>query len=123
MKGLSKEECARFSGARWLLNLAKEKGLEEAEKELEYRGILHMPLAIKKQDAEKTYSNIVKCLVLVSAITLWDEFDFDTDKLIKFINRFNVKADCLTQDYTTWESLQQTLQEETGIFLELPERC
>ena len=121
MNKLSKEECARFSGADWFLRLAKEKGLDEAEKILEKRGIRNMPLAVKESDIDRWYkeerSNIILCMTLISAITLHDEFDFDTDDLSKFIQRFNLKAECISSDYVTWQELQKTIQEETGIFI------
>lgn len=126
MSKLSKEECARYSGAEWLLRLAKEKGLEEAEKELERRGIRNIPLGVKKSDVDNMYvserANIILCMTLISAVTLYDEFNFNVDELNKFINRFNIKADCLSKDYVTWENLQQNIKEETGILIPLPER-
>lgn len=126
MAGLSKEECARFSGAEWLLKLAKEKGLEAAEKELTERGVRNIPLMVKKQDVDKLYTqeriNLILCLTLVSALTLHDEFDFETEQLNEFIKKFNLTADCLTKDYVTWQGLQTIIKEETGIFIPLPER-
>lgn len=121
MSKLSNEEYARFSGANWFLRLAREKGLDEAEKILERRGIRNIPLAIKESDIDKWYkeehSNIILCMTLISAITLHDEFDFSVNDLNKFIQRFNLKAECISSDYITWEELQKTIQEETGILI------
>ena len=125
MGRLSKEECARFSGAEWLLRLAKEKGLEEAEKELERRGVRNIPLAVNKKDLDDMWhserANIILCLTLVAAATLHDEYDFDVEALNRYINRFNTKADCLSKDYVSWKDLQQIILNETGIFIPLPE--
>lgn len=121
MSKLSNEECARFSGASWLLELVKGKGLEEAEKILIRRGIRNIPLAVKESDIDRWYkeerANLTICMTLISAMTLHDEFDFDTNALSKFIQRFNLKAECISKDYVTWQDLQKTIQEETGIFI------
>ena len=53
MSKLSKEELARFQGAAWALRMVEEKGLEEAKKDLEQRGIRNLPLAVNKQDIRK----------------------------------------------------------------------
>lgn len=125
MGRLSKEECARYSGAEWLLRLAKEKGLEEAEQELERRGIRNIPLAVNKKDFEEMWrsekTNIILCMTLITAATLHDEYDFDVEELNRYIRRFNTKADCLSKDYVSWQDLQQIIKEETGIFIPLPE--
>lgn len=125
MGRLSKEECARYSGAEWLLRLAKEKGLEEAEQELERRGIRNIPLAVNKKDFEEMWrsekTNIIFCMTLIAAATLHDEYDFDVEELNRYIRRFNTKADCLSKDYVSWQDLQQIIKEETGIFIPLPE--
>ena len=126
MAGISKEELARYSGAEWLLRLAKEKGIEEAEKELTERNIRGIPLAVKKSDLDKLYENervnLTLCMILISAATLHDEFEFDVENLNQFIHRFNLKSECLCSDYVTWQELQQTIKEETGILIPLPER-
>lgn len=125
MSRLSKEECARYSGAEWLLRLAKEKGLQEAEQELERRGIRNIPLAVNKKDFEEMWrsekTNIILCMTLIAAATLHDEYDFNVEELNRYIRRFNTKADCLSKDYVSWQDLQQIIKEETGIFIPLPE--
>ena len=124
MSKLSKEECARYSGAEWLLRLAKEKGLDVAEQELTNRGIRNIPLGVTRKDIEDFYrkqkSNIILCMTLIAAATLHDEYDFEVEELNRYINRFNTKADCLCKEYVSWEDLQQIIKEETGIFIPLP---
>ena len=125
MSKLSKEECARFSGVEWLLRLAKDKGLEEAEMELNRRGVRNIPLAVNRRDLDEMWhaerTNIILCMTLIAAATLHDEYGFDVEGLNRYINRFNIKADCLSKDYVSWKDIQQTIKEETGIFIPLPE--
>lgn len=123
MSGLSKEEQARFSGANWLLELAKTKGLDEAEKELERRGIRNMPLKLKDADVDVFVNterqNIVNCLLIDTIATLHDEFDFEKEQCERFINRWNTKVSCLAEGYTNWKDLRQTVYDEMGIWIPL----
>jgi len=119
MGKLSKEEAARFSGANWLLNYAEEHGIDEARKELERRGVLQIPLNITKAQlrefTERTKMNILRTVLLMSEVVLYDEFDFTRDMLIRFKDRFELKTKCLLGDYVNWEELQMTLKEELDI--------
>lgn len=125
MSKLSKEETARFSGADWALRLCEEKGIEGCRKELEARGILNMPLKAKKSDVKEyvmyTKDTTLSTVLLMACAVLRDEFDFGTVRLNRFIDRFHLKAECLTDDYVDWPDIQKTLEEETGIRLPLPD--
>lgn len=125
MSRLSKEELARFSGAEWMLRLVEEKGIEEAKKELENRNLRGIPLKVKNEDVKRfytgEYNNIVKCLTLISASTLYDEYDFGVEDLNRYINRFNTKASCIADDYVSWKEIQEEIRSETGILIPLPE--
>ena len=125
MSKLSKEELARFSGAEWMVRYVKEHGLEEAEKELERRGVRHIPLGVKEQDlknfSEREKRNTIATVLMMSAMVLRDEFGFGRDRMNKFIDRFNKKTSCLVEGYVYWKDMQQTFAEETGIFIPLPD--
>ena len=125
MSKLSKEELARFSGAEWMVRYVKENGLEEAEKELERRGVRHIPLGVKEQDlknfSEREKRNTIATVLMMSAMVLRDEFGFGRDRMNKFIDRFNKKTSCLVEGYVYWKDMQQTFAEETGIFIPLPD--
>ena len=123
MSGLSKEEIARFSGAAWLLEYAKEHGLDEAEKEIERRGIRNMPLKLKDSDVDvfvKTErANLMNCLLIVTISTLIDEFGFDEGRVNKFIERWNTKASCLADEFISWKELRQSVFDELGVWIPL----
>lgn len=125
MGKLSKEELARFSGADWALRICEKDGIDACRKELERRGILSIPLKISKQDIDeavhKIKQNVMATVLLLSCAALNDEFDFDYDQMNRFIKRFNLKAACLVDKFVFWKDLQQTLAEETGIEIPLPE--
>ena len=125
MARLSKEEIARYGGANWILGIVREKGLEEAEKEMKMRGAAQVPLNVKRSDLRKfedmTKLNTISTLSILADQTLKDEFNFSDEDLSRFNDRFNQKADCLSRDFIDWKSVQQSLYEETGIMIPLEE--
>ena len=131
MGGLSKEEQARFSGALWAIKLVEEKGLVDATRELERRGIRNMPLKLNKADVDvfvKTErDNITKCLLIDTLVTLHDEFGFEKDQCERFIQRWNLKVSCLAEGYVNWKELRQEVYDDLGIWIplskELEEEC
>lgn len=125
MNKMSKEEIARYQGAAWMLRMAEEQGLEQARQELEHRGIRQMPCGINKADLKRfeqyEKQNTIKTVLLMSVMVLHDEFDFGFERLNRFIERFNTKTACLVDDYVNWKDIQQTIAEETGIRINLPD--
>jgi hypothetical protein len=125
MGKLSKEELARYSGAGWAIRLAEDKGIEAAKAELEQRGALNIPLGVKKTDidqfCESEKTNTLVTVMMMTVVTLRDEFGFGAERIHRFIDRFNTKTKCLLADYVNWEELRDQLAEETGIRIELPE--
>lgn len=125
MSKLSKEELARYQGANWILDKIKAVGIEEAEKDLINRGARNIPLAVKDSDLHKfeqsEKSNTVKSMLLFSIYCMYDEFGLDVEQINKFIARFNKRADYLLKNYVNWKDIQQTMAEETGIFIPMPD--
>lgn len=125
MGKLSKEEVARYSGANWLIEYAKKNGLEAAEKELEMRGVRNIPLGVNKTDLHKfeveEKKNTIATILLMACATLHDEYGFGYDRMNRFIDRFNMKTECIVDNYVDWTDIQQTIQEETGLFIPLPQ--
>lgn len=123
MARLDKEEVARRSGMMYALKIAKEKGIEGLEEEIKYRNITEIPIAIKRDKLNECIENIklntIDTILVLSAVTLRDEFGFGKARLARFIERFNLKTDCLVEDYCTWDDLRQNLEEECGIKLSI----
>lgn len=122
---MSKEEKLRYEGAHWALDMIRTKGLEEAVKELEWRGVSMCPLKASQSDldrfTEECKRNCILTVCCMAAAVLHDEFDFGQQRITKFVNRFNQKIECLTDDFTSWADIQATLKDETGIDFLLPE--
>lgn len=125
MGRLSKEEQARFSGANWMLEFAKKNGLEEAEKELELRGIRNMPLHLKNSDVDvfvqTERQNVLNCLLINTISVLCDEFGFKDYECKRFKDRFNLRSACILEGYVNWKELRDTLKKEMGIEIDLCE--
>lgn len=123
MARLDKEEVARRDGMAYALRIAKEKGIEGLEEEIKYRNITEIPIAIKRDKLNECIENIklntIDTILILSAVTLRDEFGFGKARLARFIERFNLKTDCLVEDYCTWDDLRQNLEEECGIRLSI----
>lgn len=123
MARLDKEEVARRDGMAYALRIAKEKGIEGLEEEIKYRNITEIPIAIKRDKLNECIENIklntIDTILVLSAVTLRDEFGFGKERLARFIERFNLKTDCLVEDYCTWDDLRQNLEEECGIKLSI----
>lgn len=123
MARLDKEEIARRDGMAYALRIAKEKGIEGLEEEIKYRNITEIPIAIKRDKLNECIENIklntIDTILVLSAVTLRDEFGFGKARLARFIERFNLKTDCLVEDYCTWDDLRQNLEEECGIRLSI----
>lgn len=123
MARLDKEEIARRDGMAYALRIAKEKGIEGLEEEIKYRNITEIPIAIKRDKLNECIENIklntIDTILVLSAVTLRDEFGFGKARLARFIERFNLKTDCLVEDYCTWDDLRQNLEEECGIKLSI----
>ena len=123
MARLDKEEIARRSGMMYALKIAKEKGIEGLEEEIKYRNITEIPIAIKRDKLNECIENIklntIDTILVLSAVTLRDEFGFGKERLARFIERFNLKTDCLVGEYCTWDDLRQNLEEECGIKLSI----
>ena len=119
MSSLKKDEQLRREGMSYALRVAKENGIEGLENELHRRNASEVPLRITKaqmqQYSESVKENVVNHILLLSLVTLRDEFEFGAKRLKQFQERFTDKASCIAGDWTTWEEQVKVLAEEVGI--------
>jgi hypothetical protein len=105
------------------LRLAKDKGIEELEKEVRFRNRTGVSLNLTRQELAAGSQNIKNMtfdtMLAMSLMVLRDEFDFGKKRLERFKDRFTQKATSLADDYCTWLDIIDTLKEETGIDLEI----
>lgn len=114
-----KLEEARREGMAYALNIAKTKGIGGLEEECKFRGATKMPLALPKNAIDecvlKIKENTIDTITILSAITLRDQFGFGAERIKRYVDRFNSKAECIMDDYTTWDEQIQILKEECGL--------
>lgn len=119
MAKLSKEEIARREGMAYALRIAKEKGIEALEEDLKMRNAIDLPCRVSKADlskfSENVKYNIVFYIKVLMAVTMHDEFGFGNKRIKQMFKRFDLKAECLADDYTTWDEQVSIIAEECGI--------
>ena len=119
----SKEELARREGMSYALKYVKENGIEALENELKRRGAYNIPIRISDKDLKVFTDNakmmLLDTVLILASMTLHDEFGFGKERLQRFIKRFNFKAECIGEDYTTWQDQIDILKEECGLEYQL----
>lgn len=105
------------------LRIAREKGVDELEKEIARRNISGINARLTHQEIDQA-SDRIKQMVLdtvlaMSCMTLHDEFGFGKDRLIRFKKRFSDKSECIMDGYDSWADLLEVLEEETHVKLEI----
>jgi len=114
-----REDDARLAGMMYAYKQIKEHGLDYFKKELQNRGAYHIAVAISNADLtaaskairEQTYDT----MLVMSLLTLHDEFDFGTKRLERFMGRFEIKTNALATGNLQWEDYTGILRDECGI--------
>lgn len=123
MGKINKEEQARLEGMAFALKIAKEQGVEALENECKFRNATRIPIAVSRKASDecinKIKMNTIDTVTILSAMTLHDEFDFGKERIARFMKRFNFKAECIMEDYTTWDEQIQILAEECKLELNI----
>lgn len=106
-----------------MLKLCREKGIDEAQKQLRWRCSVSVPLGVAQKDVDeavdKIKSKTIQTVLCMATMALRDEFDFGTQRLQRFVERFNLKCECLSQGYIDWDDIITTLSEECGLHFDI----
>lgn len=115
----SKEEQARLQGMSYALKVAKEKGIDGLEEELKRRKAYNIPVRIGEKELQAFTDNaknmMLDTILILASVTLHDEFGFGHDRLNRFKERFNFKAECIGDSFTDWQDQIAILKEECGL--------
>lgn len=121
--GRNKEEQARMEGMAQALRIAKTKGIDGLEADLKMRNITGLPCAVSRAAMDECIMNIkynvVDTFTILVAYTLHEKFGFGRERLGRFIEAFNFQAECLTDDYCTWDDQIEVLRQECGLELSI----
>ena len=119
----NKEEQARMEGMAQALRIAKAKGIDGLEADLKMRNITGLPCAVSRATLDECIMNIkynvVDTFTILVAYTLHEKFGFGKTRLNRFIHDFNFQAECLDEDYCTWEDQIEILRQECGLDLSI----
>ena len=111
--GNNKEESARREGMAYALRIAKEKGIEALEKELEFRNITNIPIKISKGQVEafveETKQTMFDTILLMSCYSLRDAFGFGNKRLMDFKNKFSEYTESLSGGYMQWQEIAEQM--------------
>lgn len=121
--GRNKEEQARLEGMAQALRIAKKNGIDGLEDDLKMRNITGLPCAVSRAAMDECIKNIkanvVDTFTILVAYTLHEKFGFGEVRLDRFIREFNFQAECLADDYCSWEDQIAVLREECGLELSI----
>ena len=121
--GRNKEEQARMEGMAQALRIAKAKGIDGLEADLKMRNITGLPCAVSRAAMDECIMNlkynVVDTFTILVAYTLHEKFGFGKTRLNRFIHDFNFQAECLDEDYCTWEDQIEILRQECGLDLSI----
>lgn len=119
----NKEEQARMEGMAQALRIAKTKGIDGLEADLKMRNITGLPCAVSRAAMDECIMNIkynvIDTFTILVAYTLHEKFGFGKTRLNRFIHDFNFQAECLDEDYCTWEDQIEILRQECGLDLSI----
>ena len=119
MASKNKEESLRREGMAYALKIAKEKGVDGLEEECRFRGATQIPLSVSRTACDEVINrikmNTIDTITILAAVTLHDEFGFGKKRINRFTKRFNIKTECLTDGYETWEGNIGILKDECGL--------
>ena len=111
----------RNEGMAYAYAYAKENGIDALEKELEMRRITNLPTGVSRKALNECIRNIkynvMDTFVILLVATLRDEFGFGEKRIQRAIDRFNLKASCLGEDYVTWQDLIDDIKSDMGFEL------
>ena len=123
MAKINEYMAGREDGLQLALTIVKERGIEGLEEEIRFRNITGIHTLLDKKSLETATRKIkemtVDTFTVLSVATLRDEFDFGKKRCERFINRMNLKAECLLDDMVTWQDFIDNIEEEMGIKLRI----
>ena len=123
MSKLNEYMAGREDGLNLAYSIVKERGIEGVEEEVRFRNVTGIHTMLAKKDLDKATKKIkemtVDTFTVLSVATLRDEFEFGAKRCKRFIERMNLKAECLMDDMVSWQDFIDNIEEEMGIKLRI----
>ncbi|MBQ5806306.1 MAG: hypothetical protein IIW24_03545 [Lachnospiraceae bacterium] len=111
----------RNEGMLYAYNFAREHGLDALEEEIKLRRLTNLPTKVSTKAMNECVinikNNVVDTFVILLVSTLRDELGFGEKRIQRVIDRFNQKAECIGENYVTWQDLIDDIREDLGFEL------
>lgn len=103
--------------------IVEKDGLAGLEEEIRYRNITGIHTGLARKELEKATTRIkemtLDTFTVLSVAVLRDEFEFGRKRISRFIERMNLKAECLVDDMVTWKDFTDDIRQDLGIDLKI----
>ena len=103
--------------------IVEKDGLAGLEEEIRYRNITGIHTGLARKELEKATTRIkemtLDTFTVLSVAVLRDEFEFGRKRISRFIERMNLKAECLVDDMVTWKDFTDDIRQDLGIDLRI----
>lgn len=113
----------RTDGMEYALRIVEKEGIEALRKEVRARNWSGISMRVTQKEVDEASMAIkhrcLDTLTIVGVLTLHDEFGFGFSRIQRYLNRFTTKAECLLENYATWQDYQNIIKDELGIDLQL----
>ncbi len=113
------DTAGRSQGLILAREIVKKDGIEGLEKEIQFRNITGINTALTRKElniaCEKIKNMTLDTMMVIAVATLHDEFGFAGKRCKRFIDRMNLKAECLVDDMATWDEYTKMIKDEIGI--------
>ena len=103
--------------------IVEKDGLAGLEEEIRYRNITGIHTGLARKELEKATTRIkemtLDTFTVLSVAVLRDEFEFGRKRISRFIERMNLRAECLVDDMVTWKDFTDDIRQDLGIDLRI----
>lgn len=119
MSKLDEYMRGRTEGMEFALRLAKEKGLEELEKEIRFRNRTGISLNVTRQElnaaSKKIKDMTLDTFTTLGIAVLHDEWNFGKKRCKRFMDKMVEGAELLVEDLATWEDFVNEINEQLDL--------
>lgn len=115
--------AGREDGLQLALSIVEKRGIDGLIDEIRFRNATQIHTMLDRKSLEiatrKIKEMTLDTFTVLCVATLRDEFDFGAKRCRRFIDRMNLKAECLMDNIVEWQDFIDNIDEEMGIKLRI----
>lgn len=119
MAKLNKEQQAYLDGMLFAQRIAKTKGLEALDKEIQYRGISNHVLNVDKREligaAVEIFEDELQLVGTASAVVIAEDFKFPPSKALEYLKHFNNHVDEYRMNPDKYKAARERIERNYGL--------